>query len=61
MSLCTLDVHCPNCSGSFYYHCEWEDSGDGTEHKKKCTICDSMVVFEISYHPSAGNEVIENE
>ena len=58
---CRVDVDCTNCHISFPYYCEWEDAGEGSEHKKECFICNSMVTFEIGYNPSAGNEVIENE
>jgi hypothetical protein len=60
MSLCKLNVYCPNCTGSFDYHCEWEDAGEGSEHEKECFTCKSIVSFEINYYPSADNESIKS-
>ena len=51
-------VMCPNdeCQEYFKYSCEWEATGDGSEHEAKCPHCGTLVHFEIEYSPHISNE-----
>lgn len=55
-----VDVHCPNdeCTAIEEYECEYEDAEEGSEHKIKCSECNSIIKFTIEFEPLACDEEI---